>query len=110
MRRTVVQAALASLVVAQSTWSARAQSAPLPRLVLQCGQRTPLTLRLEIHNDGSEPTAVVIGDILANDRKYLLGSLAFVLHRDGAADATVEYVDPNFNGIGRAFMRLSPCR
>ena len=99
MRRTVVQAALAGLVVALSTWSARAQSAPLPRLVLQCAQRTPLTLRLEIHNDGSEPTAIVIGDILANDRKYLLGSLAFVLHRDGAADATVEYVDPNFNGI-----------
>jgi hypothetical protein len=99
MRRTIIQAAVAGLVVALNTSSALAQIAPLPRLVLQCSQRTPLTLRLTVQNDGGEPTAVVIGGILANDRKYLLGSLAFVLHRDRGADATVQYVDPNFNGI-----------
>jgi hypothetical protein len=98
MRRTIFQAAVAGLVLLHTS-SALAQTAPLPRLVLQCSQRTPLTLRLTVRNAGSEPTAVVIGGILANDRKYLLGSLAFVLHRDLDADATVQYVDPTFNGI-----------
>jgi hypothetical protein len=73
-----------------------AQTAAPPKLVLECVRRSPLALRLFLQNVGPEPTAVVIGGVLGNDRKYLFASLAFDLHRTGAPDVTVPYDGPDW--------------
>ena len=70
------------------------------RLTLECEQASTLTFRLTLQNVSTEPTAAVIGTILANDKKYLPGSLAFTLKRTGVADSTFTYVDPSVSVVG----------
>src|SRR5262249_41027697 len=70
-----------------------AQSVPL-RLVLGCSQRSELTLRFTIHNVSPTPTALVIGTILANDKKYFPNGLELTVRRSGIPDVKLSYVDP----------------
>ena len=70
------------------------------RLTLECEQASRLTFRLTLQNVSTEPTAAVIGTVLANDKKYLPRSLAFTLKRTGVADTTFDYVDPSVSVVG----------
>jgi len=87
-----------SLTVARGV-HAQSGSDPL-QLTLECERAPELTFRLTVRNIGSAPTAAVVGSILGNDRQYLLGSLAFVLSRDGSADTYFDYVDPTVAAVG----------
>jgi hypothetical protein len=91
LSKTVVAFSLsAALSLYGST--AEAQIDPL-RLVVAC---TPdLTFQFTIQNVGTAPTAVVIGSILGNDKKYLPGKIRFTLRRPGAADTNFDYFDPS---------------
>src|SRR5262245_17565773 len=82
-----------ALFVASASTVQHAQSIPL-RLVLACSQRSELTFRFTIHNVSPTPTAVVIGTILENDKKYLPIGLELTVRRAGIPDVELNYVDP----------------
>jgi hypothetical protein len=74
----------------------RGQSAAGPlQLLLECSQTSEVTFRVTLQNVSSSPTAVVIGMVLANDRKYLLKNLVLRVRREGAADTLLQYFDPS---------------
>jgi hypothetical protein len=64
-------------------------------LTLACERPSDLTFRLTLHNVSTVSTAAVIGTILANDKKYLLGRVAFTVTRAGVADSTFDFFDPS---------------
>jgi hypothetical protein len=84
---------LTALLVASGSTVQHGQTAPL-RLVLACSQASELTVRFTIQNVSATPTAVVIGTILANDKKYLPVGLELTVRRAGIPDVTLTYVDP----------------
>jgi len=88
------------VVVVMLGVAARGQSAAgLLQLMLECSQTTEVTFRLTLQNVSPSPTAVVIGTVLANDRKYLLQHVVLKVKREGAADTRLEYFDPSVPGI-----------
>jgi hypothetical protein len=89
---------LAALLAAFTT-TAHAQT-EAPRLVLACSRSATSTFRLTMQNVGNTPTAVVIGSILGNDKKYVPEGLQFTLRRDGTADTDVDWFDPSVAGVG----------
>jgi len=79
----------------------QAQAGPNPlQLTLACERASDFTFRLTFQNVGAAPTAAIIGSVLGNDRKYLVGSLGFTLSRAGAADTNFDYFDPTVVGVG----------
>src|SRR5206468_1371974 len=88
------------LIVAVYGVVPHAQPAPDPlRLMLECSQTSELTFRFTLQNVSQAPTAVVIGAILGNDKKYLLQDLGLVVRRGGVVDTLLEYVDPSVAGV-----------
>jgi hypothetical protein len=77
--------ALAAIVMTGGHAAGAAAAEPL-RLELRCVDASAQRFRMTIRNVGSEPTAVVIGSILGNDRTYVAGPLRFMLQRPGAGD------------------------
>ena len=88
---------LAAFLAAWTT-TAHARTAPL-RLALACSRPAGSPFRLTIQNIDNTPTAVVIGSVLGNDRKYLPRGLQFTLRRDGMADTEVDWFDPSVAGV-----------
>jgi hypothetical protein len=78
-------------VLSALVFPVRADSDPI-RLTLACESATEPTFRLTFQSVASEPTAIVIGAILGNDRRYALGPLRFVLTR-GSSTETIDYFD-----------------
>ena len=70
------------------------------QITLACERASDFTFRLTVHNVSTAPTAAVIGTILGNDKKYLLGSVGFTLTRPGAADVNFDYFDPTVAVVG----------
>jgi len=96
--------ALAAIVMTGGHAAGAAAAEPL-RLELRCVDAPALRFRMTIRNVGGEPTAVVIGSILGNDRTYVVGPLRFMLQRPGAGDDSVEFSDPPIAGVAG---RLDP--
>ena len=96
-----VQMFLAIAVFAAFGVWAHAQVGTDPlRITLACERASDFTFRLTVHNVSTAPTVAVIGTILGNDKKYLLGSVRFTLTRPGAADTNFDYVDPTVAVVG----------
>src|ERR1700722_1281696 len=78
-------------------------------LTLACEGPSDLTFRLILQNTSAVPTAAVIGTILANDKRYLLGRVAFTVTRAGVADTAFDVFDPSVSTIaGRVDPWLIP--
>ncbi len=87
-----------TVLFAASSTTAQAQTEAL-RLALACSQASELMFRFTLENVGSEPTAVVIGSILGNDKKYLPNGLQFTLRRSGVPDTEFDWFDPSVPGV-----------
>ncbi len=88
------------VVVAMYGVATSGQSAAGPlRLLLECSQTSEITFRFTLQNVSPSPTAVVIGIVLGNDRKYLLQHVRLRVRREGAADKLLEYFDPSVPAI-----------
>src|SRR4051794_26736875 len=97
--------ALAAIVAIGDGVGDRVAAAEPLRLALRCVDASALRFRLTVENVGSEPSAVVIGTILGNDRTYVAGPVQFTLRRPGTDDTIVGFSDPMIAGVAG---RLDP--
>ena len=88
-----MRAFFAVLVVFTAFPSAALAQSDSVRLTLACDRATEPTFRFTFQNVGSAPTAIVIGSVLGNDRRYALGPLRFVLTHDSSPVTTFDYFD-----------------
>jgi hypothetical protein len=104
MRKLGVGIAVAVLNVLVGGPAASQTGDPL-RLAFECRQASELKFRFTIHNISPAPAAVVIGTILANDKKYLPDRLELTVRRPGVSEVNLTYVDPTVPGVAG---RLDP--
>ncbi len=101
MGRTTLMCVAIVVATTAAATLAPPQQTPAPlRLSLSCATSPALAFRLTVQNISSEPTAVVIGWILGNDKKYLLAPATLVVTRPGESDVTLTYFDVTVPGIG----------
>ncbi len=68
-------------VLAATLQSASTAQAPELRFQLECV--APGSLLATIHNDGSADTAVIVGGVLGNGAKYMVGDLRLFIKTEG---------------------------
>jgi hypothetical protein len=66
--------------------------APL-RLAVGCSRAPDPSFLISTRNVGAEPTGVVIGRVIANDKQYALGELVAAVRLDGGRPVDLKFID-----------------